>query len=314
MKYLVTGANGFLGRATCEVLLRQGHEVTAMDNFSRFSGKKHLKIGNVEIIDGDIRDKNLLLKASREVEGIVHLAFINGTEYFYSKPNEVVDVGVRGMLNIADVALINNIEEIVLFSSSEVYQHPKTIPTPEEIELVIPDIYNPRYSYGGAKIASELILVNICGKFLRSWKILRPHNIYGPNMGVQHVIPALIEKVFAESKEIFIQGDGSQTRAFCHIEDFKNAFSLIIQHKAPAEIYNIGVDEEISILKLTKMILDIADSTKTIRTTNPNLGETRRRCPDISKISSLGFKQEITIQRGINELISTRRRNHTHIL
>ena len=228
MKYFVTGGNGFLGRAVCDVLLRDNHEVTVFDDFSRTNGKNLVDRANIQLVEGDIRDKASLLKATSGFDGIVHLAFINGTEYFYTKPNEVVEVGIKGMLNVSEVAEKNQVGEIILFSSSEVYQKPRVIPTPEKVELVIPDIFNPRYSYGGAKIASELILVNMCDKFLNSWKIIRPHNIYGPNMGKQHVIPALIDKALTTSNELLIQGDGSQTRAFCHVDDCKRAFSWVL--------------------------------------------------------------------------------------
>lgn len=307
MKYLVTGGNGFLGRATCEVLLKNGHEVSVLDNFSRNGGINQIRNSEIQTFDGDIRDKQILESAAKGVDSIIHLAFINGTEYFYSKPNEVVEVGIKGMLNVSEVALANNIEEIVLFSSSEVYQNPKVIPTPEEIELVIPDIFNPRYSYGGAKIASELILVNMCGSFLKNWKIIRPHNIYGPDMGLQHVIPALIEKSFENSRELVIQGDGKQTRAFCHVEDFKRALDLSLNDKSLKQIYNLGVNEEVTIYELAELIVNKVGYGQKIKTTIANKGETPRRCPDISKLTSLGFQKQVSLEQGLDELIAIRK-------
>jgi UDP-glucose 4-epimerase len=307
MKYLVTGGNGFLGRATCEVLLQQGHDVSVFDNFSRTDGVNQIDQSEIKVIDGDIRDKDALKKAAGGAESIIHLAFINGTEYFYSKPGEVVEVGIKGMLNVSETAAECGIEEVVLFSSSEVYQNPRIIPTPEEIELVIPDVFNPRYSYGGAKIASELILVNLCDTFLTNWKIIRPHNVYGPKMGLQHVIPALIEKAFVKSKELIIQGDGSQTRAFCHVEDFKSALSLVLHDPTVKQIYNIGVDEEVKIHDLAKMVIKKVGNGQTIKTTIGNDGETSRRCPNISKLQKLGFKSQVSLEQGLDDLISKHR-------
>jgi UDP-glucose 4-epimerase len=306
MNYLVTGGAGFLGRAVSQVLLQLGHTITVFDNFSRGDKNFVKEISHCKLVEGDIRDKEALSKAFIGIDSIIHLAFVNGTKFFYSMPDRVVDVGIKGMINVSDLAQENNVTEIVLFSSSEVYQSPKTIPTPEEVELVIPDILNPRYSYGGAKIVSELLLTNYCDKFLDKWKIIRPHNIYGPNMGFEHVIPELIEKALVSEKSLEIKGDGLQTRSFCHITDFKQAFTYVLQDPRKKEIYNIGTNEESSIINLANLICNSLGKELEIKTSETPLGETNRRIPDISKITDLGFKQEIKLKRGIEELINNR--------
>ena len=132
-------------------------------------------------------------------------------------------------------------------------------------------------------------------------RIIRPHNIYGPGMNPDHVIPALIAKLKTENPELEIQGGGKQTRAFCYIEDFASAFNLVISEKPEYQIYNIGVDQETSILNLAKSLLEISGIKKTITTSTSNEGETLRRCPDISLITSLGFKQQWTLEDGLRE-------------
>ena len=300
MKYLVTGGDGFIGKSVVKSLIGMGHFVRILDNHFRstsiFDDEKL-----VESITGDIRDSTTVDSACHGIDAIVHLASINGTKYFYENPSLVAEVGILGMVNITQAAKKFGVRDFTLFSSSEVYQTPITIPTSENVPLVIPDIRNPRYSYGGAKIASELILTHMSEGVFDFRRIIRPHNIYGPGMNPDHVIPALIAKLKVENSELEIQGDGKQTRAFCYIEDFASAFNLVISEKSEYQIYNIGVDQETSILNLAKRLLEISGIKKTITTSTSNAGETLRRCPDISLITSLGFKQRWTLEDGLRE-------------
>ena len=143
--------------------------------------------------------------------------------------------------------------------------HPKStnchqkIPTNENVPLVVPDILNPRYSYGGGKIASELLAVNFAKQFNLDLKIFRPHNVYGPNMGYEHVIPEIINKVLSSNDgKVFMQGDGSDTRAFIFIDDFIQAFNLVMNDFSDEMIFHIGNMEEISILEIYKKIISLS--------------------------------------------------------
>ena len=156
--YLVTGGTGFIGSAVVKALIKKGHKVRILDNQSRGSMRRLLDVkGKFEFINGDIRNSEIVEKACRGIDCVIHLAYINGTEFFYSKPELVLEVAVKGMVNVLDGCLKNNVDEIFLASSSEVYQTPSKIPTPENVPLLVPDPLNPRYSYGGGKIISELL-------------------------------------------------------------------------------------------------------------------------------------------------------------
>src|SRR3546814_14938535 len=113
--------------------------------------------------------------------------------------------------------------------------------------MIIPDSLNPRYSYGGSKLSSELIAFNYCRDKLAKVQVFRPHNIYGPNMGWKHVIPQLIEKVRAAvargEDRIEIQGDGSETRAFCYVEDVVDGILTMWQNGETMTVYHIGAME-----------------------------------------------------------------------
>ena len=182
--YLVTGGLGFIGSALVRRLVKVGHKVRVLDNQFR-SSCTHLKDieKKFEFIEGDIRDAEVVHRAMRGVDSVWHLAFINGTENFYSKPDLVLEVGVKGMVNVLDACIKEKVGELMLASSSEVYQTPSVVPTNEQVSLSIPDPLNPRYSYAAGKIISELMAINYGRKYLDRVVIFRPHNVYGPDMG-----------------------------------------------------------------------------------------------------------------------------------
>ena len=174
-KFLVTGGTGFLGASLVKKLLQEGHEVHVLDNESRGRRNRLAEVeGQFEMTTGDIREPRFVEQAAKGCDSVVHMAFINGTEFFYSKPELVLEVGVKGMINVLDTCKVNSIKDLILISSSEVYQEPPTIPTPENVPLIIPDVHNPRYSYGGGKIISELLALNYGRKDFERVLIIRP--------------------------------------------------------------------------------------------------------------------------------------------
>ena len=214
-----------------------------------------IKHKNLQLIDGDIRNITNLNKIKNKIDIVVHLAAINGTRNFYDKPNLVLEVGIKGIINIIDFCKNKKIKEIFLASSSEVYQNAPFYPTDEKVRLIIPDPNNPRFSYSSTKIISEILLLN--SDFFKKAVIFRPHNIYGPDMGYKHVIPELIIKTIKEKKFLNIQGDGKNKRSFCYIEDFVDAFNILIKKGKHKEIYNIGNTDEVNILGLSKLIISM---------------------------------------------------------
>ena len=250
--FLVTGGTGFIGSNICKLLLKQGHKVLIYDNNSRGSLKKLSNIRNqVTFIKGDIRNKKKIFRCCGKVDAVIHLAYINGTKYFYTKPDLILDIAVKGLINVIDGCIKNKIKELYLASSSEVYQTPLKVPTREDEMLKIPNIYNPRYSYGGGKILTELMGIHYGKKFFSKLIIFRPHNVYGQNMGNEHVIPEFIKRFKKlKSKNFLIQGSGNEVRSFIYIKDFINAFELLLKRGKHLNIYNIGTSEKVKIKDL----------------------------------------------------------------
>lgn len=298
--YLITGGQGFIGKAVSLSLLEKSQNVVVFDN--NFREKKFfLKHKNLKIIKGDIRKKNDLNKIKTKIHSVIHLAAINGTKNFYDKPDLVLEVGVKGIINVIDFCKDKNIKEIFLASSSEVYQTAPNFPTDENVRLIIPNPHNPRFSYSSTKIISEILLLN--SNFFKKAVIFRPHNIYGADMGTKHVIPELIIKILSSKKSLKIQGNGKNRRSFCFIDDFVKALNLIIKKGKHKEIYNIGNEEEIKIIDLTKLLIKLLKKDLKIITSTKSFYNANRRLPDLTKLKKLGYKPKINLNKGLNNTI-----------
>ena len=304
--FLVTGGTGFIGSNICELLIKANHNVKVFDNNSRGSISKIKKIRKkIRFIKGDIRNKESLNRALKNTDAVIHLAYINGTKYFYSKPVLILDVAVKGILNIIEACIKNKVKELYLASSSEVYQTPNKIPTDELEALKIPDIFNPRYSYGGGKILSELMGIHYGKKYFKKLVIFRPHNVYGPDMGREHVIPEFINRFKTLKKRKFkIQGTGNEIRSFIYIEDFIEAFNLILKRGKHLNIYNIGTSEKIKIKDLAYKLSRIFRKKIIIKKMALAKGGTKIRVPSINKIKRFGFKPKFNLNKGLRKMLA----------
>lgn len=306
-KYLVTGGTGFLGAAIVLKLMQEGHEITCLDNNSRGAVRRlGERAKELRLIEADVRNADAVIRAARGVDSVLHLAFVNGTEFFYSRPETVLDVGVRGMINVLDACRANRVPELVLASSSEVYQTPPLIPTDETAPVSIPDVLNPRYSYAGGKLISELMAINYGRTGFDRVIIFRPHNVYGPDMGWEHVLPQFIQRMLESIAlqpsgplRFFIQGDGSQTRAFVHIDDFVDGIMCILSRGEHLNIYHVGNPEEVSIREVAVRVARYFGREIEIVAGPEAPGGTSRRCPDISKLVRLGYQPRICFEKGL---------------
>ena len=305
-KILVTGGSGFIGSAITKYLVKNGHTVTVFDNNSRGKLRRLSDVLNkINFKKGDIRNYKKLKSLTGNFDTVIHLAYVNGTKYFYKKPFEILDIGVNGFLNILRFSKERRVNNFYLASSSEVYQDPLKFPTDEKEMLKIPDIHNPRYSYGGGKIFSELYGVHFAKKFFKKFIIFRPHNVYGKDMGNDHVIPEFINrfKKIGNKKNFMIYGTGNEIRSFIHINDFINGFDKLFKYGKNLEIYNIGTSEKTKVSFLAKELAKIFGKKIKLSKTKIFKGSPSKRCPDIRKIKKLGFKQKISLREGLKKII-----------
>jgi len=308
MKAVVTGAAGFIGAYLARRLADEGHEVVAVDNYLRGQPARIAGHPGITAATCDVRDTEALTAAIAGAQVVFHLAAINGTENFYQRPELVLDVGVRGALAVVDACRAAGVYDLVVASSAEVYQTPAIVPTDETIAMVIPDPLNPRYSYGGSKLVSELIAFNYGQDHFRKVQVFRPHNVYGPDMGWKHVIPQLIAKSIAAAENgtstLEIQGDGSETRAFCYVEDVVDGILKMYAHGEHRNVYHIGSMEEVAILTLAQEVIAALGLDLEIVPGPGMEGATPRRCPDIAKMRALGYDPRVDLKAGLQRTAS----------
>jgi nucleoside-diphosphate-sugar epimerase len=305
-RVLVTGGAGFIGSALVRHLAASA-EVVVLDNMSR-GARGRLDGVRCRVVQADVRDAEAVALAMHGCDWVLHLAFLQGTRAFYTRSWTVLDVALRGMLSVLDACAQTGCGKMLLVSSSEVYQAASVVPTPEIVPLTVPDPLNPRYSYGGGKIACELAaLAWQRDGILDRLVIARPHNIIGPDMGRDHVVPEFALRMAALATqqpegviEFPVQGSGQETRSFCYIDDCVRQLDLLLTSQGErAGIWHVGNDDE-------RVISDVAHAVaacygREIKVVPGILqpGSPFRRCPDISRVRSLGYVQSVTFSEAI---------------
>lgn len=309
MKILITGGAGFIGFHLARFYANKNNQVTLVDNLYRGNMDDDLKhlIGkiNVKFINKDLTRKIDNLSDSYNL--VFHLAGINGTSNFYDSPYFTSKTNLLSLINMIDwVKKYSPGARFIWTSSSETYgcNVHKTIPTGEDVMLCIDDVFNPRWSYASSKIAGESMVLN-CGL---SSIVVRPHNVYGPRMGVNLVIPDFIMKLqkVKESycKSLEIEGNGLETRTFCYIDDFVKGINLVSRVGDVSEIYNVASDTgEIAMLDLARKMMKLFDVDVPVVHIAERKGSTKRRCADITKLKQLGFVPQINLDEGLQKTI-----------
>ncbi len=293
-KVLVTGGSGFIGSALVKALLRAGANVRVLDDNSRGHPRRLADVkDDIEFVAGDIRDAAAVEAACRGIDEVHHLAFVNGTEFFYTQPDLVLDVGVRGMLNVIDACRKHGIGK--LDPRLELRGLPDAAAHPDRRE---------RAAHRARRAQPALFLrrrqadqrgagVNFGRKYFERVLIFRPHNVYGPDMGNEHVIPQLALRLAALGKQqpggrlrFDIQGTGKETRSFCYIDDLVAGVMVMRDRGEHLGIYHVGTGDEVTIADLVRRIAAYAGREVDIVPGSLQPGGTMRRCPDISKLAA----------------------------
>lgn len=309
-KILVTGGTGFLGSAISNALADAGHSVAILDSGWR-DGKLDTRrlngLSRFMVYEGDVRDLNALRTAAEGCDSIFHCAAVNGTRHFYEQPELVLDVAIRSIMNIRDLAhgaKLNGqrVPELVLFSSSEVYQTARVIPTPETVEFSIPDPFNPRYSYAIGKQLGEMVALHCSA--LERVIVIRPHNVYGPDMGEEHAVPELIRRMQKTESGGEFEIRGTATRSFIYVEDFVAGVLKAWRSPGKREVYNVGTEDQQPISAVAGKIAKIMgrQGLRWKQGEGP-AGGTRKRCPDVSKLRKLGWEPTVSLDEGLERTI-----------
>ena len=297
MKYLITGAAGFIGNALVKKLLKN------KNNFVYAIDKSNIKIKNKNLIKikADIKKT----KKFPKVDIVFHLAAFNGTKFFYSKPFNVIDENLSTTLNLIKFYKKKKCKKIIFAGSSEAYAGSqnlklKKILHNEKQPIIFGDINNPRWSYATSKFMSEIITINSGIPYI----ILRYFNVYGPKQK-DHFIPEFISRAKKGKFELY---GYKNTRSFIFIDDAVDATIKISKNKIVNQIFNIGSNRESKIFDVAKLILKLLNiKNKKIKLYKSPKGSVKRRSPDINKIKKIiGNFNNTSLKDGIKKILETK--------
>ncbi|MCX5509225.1 NAD-dependent 4,6-dehydratase LegB [Pseudomonas sp. BJa3] len=305
-KVLVTGADGFIGSHLTELLVREGFEVKALSQYNSFNYWGWLEdvdcLGQVEILNGDVRDPHYCKHITKGVDTVFHLAALIAIPYSYVAPDSYVDTNVKGTLNICQAALDNGVGRVIHTSTSEVYGTAQYVPIDEKHPI------QPQSPYSASKIGADAMAMSFFNAFDLPLTIARPFNTYGPRQSARAVIPTIITQIASGKKEIKL-GDVSPTRDFNYVADTCRGFLELAQcEKAVGETVNIGSNYEISVGDTLELIRELMHSDVKFITDEqrfrPGKSEVFRLWCDNTKIRNLtGFEPSFSIRQGLQETI-----------
>lgn len=305
---LVTGADGFIGSHLVERLIDDGHKVKAFVYYNSFNSWGWLdtlpkeKLKNIEIFAGDVRDPNGVRTAVKGVNEIYHLAALIAIPYSYHSPDSYVDTNIKGTLNILQAARDNNIDRVLVTSTSEVYGTAMYVPIDEK---------HPKQGqspYSASKIGADAMADSFYRSFNLPVTIVRPFNTFGPRQSARAVIPTIITQLLAGKTEIKL-GSLHPTRDLLFVKDTANAFVEIAKSKKTiGEEINIATEQEISIQDLAQTIIDIINPKAKIISDDirlrPEKSEVERLLGSSAKIKSLtNWKQTVDLNEGLKQTI-----------
>ena len=306
---LVTGGAGFVGSTIVDQLLAAGAaEVRVLDNFVRGTWANlasAIEHGGVKVIEGDIRDRELVDRVTEGTDYVFHQAALRITRCAEA-PREAVEVLIGGSLNVLESAVKHKVKKVVAASSASVYGEPSYLPIDESHP------FNNRTLYGAGKIASEQMLRAYYTSFGLSYAAFRYFNVYGPRMDMTGVYTEVLIRwldAIDEGQPPLIFGDGSQSMDFVYIEDVARANLLAAQSDVTDEVFNIGTGTQTSLEELCRLLLRITGSPLQPEYREARaVGNVQRRCADVEKAAKvLGFKASVSVEEGLRELIRWRR-------
>lgn len=302
---LVTGGAGFIGSHIVARLLEQGESVRVLDNLS--SGKRsniNSLIGEIEFVEGDIRDAEVVQRAAKGVDTIFHHAAEPSVPRSIADPKGTYDVNVTGTLNVLLAARDSGCQRVVFASSSAVYGDSPEMP---KHERMIPALLSP---YASSKLAGE----GLCQVFSRSFGIeavsLRYFNVFGPrqdpNSAYAAVIPRFLEALTTGTNPV-IYGDGEQSRDFIFIDNVVNANLLAAMVPGVAgRAYNIAAGKSVTLLGMLADVAELVGIEANPRHEEPRAGDIRHSLADISAATSeLGYHVTVPFEDGLRRTVAS---------
>ena len=311
MKVLITGGTGFLGSHLAEACLERGDEVLVMDTagtakIEHLMENPRLAYHNASLLNPDVIDRLM-----RGVELVYHMGAVVGVEHYVTDPFKVLNVNVNGTQHVLAAAMHYG-SRVVFGSTSEVYGRNPKIPYKEYDDRVLGSTSIDRWCYSTSKAVGEHFCFAYHKKGLPV-TIVRYFNIYGPwldAIDLGRVVTIFIGQVL-RGEDVTVVGDGSQTRCFTYVSDaIRATVQAGLKGEAIGGIFNIGTDEEISILDFAKAMIEVARSPSRTRFVTQqsvygnSYEDIQRRVPDNTRMKEiLGVVPEISLREGLRRTI-----------
>ena len=311
MKYLITGGAGFIGSHLAEKLIARGDQVVIFDNLSTGSANNLSDIKEkVKFEEGNILDKSVIDKLVADSDYVVHLAAALGVFNIVNKPLESLKTNLQGSEIVLE-ACDKYRKPVLVASTSEIYGKNDKVPLNEKDDRIIGHPLKSRWSYSEAKAVDESLAYFYYLENKLPIRIVRFFNTVGPRQ-VGHygmVVPRFVTAAF-KNEPLSVFGSGDQIRCFCHVTDAVRGLLLVMDSdKAVGEVFNVGNNQQISIMELAKKVIEITGSNSTIekiayeKAYPQGFEDMQRRVPDISKIKQvLGWTPEINLDQIIKDI------------
>ena len=308
MRILVTGGAGFIGSHLCEELLNRGHEVWALDdlstgrieNLATFS--RHPKF---RFLEGNVMDQALVSGLVAQCDRVYHLAAAVGVKYVLENPLRSLLTNIRGTEVVLEACAMHG-RKVMITSSSEVYGKGASVPFSENDDRVMGPTHKLRWSYAAGKTVDECLAQAYWQQKRLPLVIVRCFNTCGPRQSSAYgmVIPNMVQRALA-GEPILVYGDGKQSRCFSAVSDVvRGALLLMDSRDAEGEVFNLGSDEEVTVLELARRIKRLCDSSSEIRFVpyehvyGSSFEDMRRRVPDLRKVrAAVGYRPEVSLDR-----------------
>ncbi len=309
---LVTGGAGFIGSHLAERLLDMEHDVRIIDDLSTGSilNIEHLKNNpRFGYVLDTIMNRSIMAELVDWSDDIYHLAAAVGVKLIVSDPVQTIETNIKGTEVVLEMARKKK-KKVLIASSSEVYGKSAKNLFSEDDDITLGPSCRPRWSYACSKLIDEFLAFAYWREQQIPIIVARLFNVVGPRQTGRYgmVIPRFVNQALA-GKPITVYGDGTQRRCFCYVDDVINALISLMAHPmAPGQVFNVGSDQEISILKLAELVKKMTSSSSEIaflpfdNAYDKNFEDMERRVPDLSKTRSL-ISFEIT--RNIEEAVQS---------
>jgi len=303
---LITGGAGLIGSHIADRLVAEGfQEIVVLDNFTRGRRKNldaAIASGRVTVIEGDVRDSDLVLRAMERIDIVFHEAAIRITQCAES-PRLAHDVLATGTFNVLEAAVAANVKRVVSASSASIYGQAQEFPTDEEHHG-----YGNRTLYGATKSYSEGLLRSFYEMYGLNYVALRYFNVYGPRMdafGVYTEVMIRWMERLAKGQPCLILGDGAQTMDFVFVTDIARANLRAANASLTDDVLNIASGTETSLTELATVLGRVMGVELP-----PEYGPARkatpvwRRLADVTKAQrQIGFTAKVPLEEGLRQLV-----------